>query len=762
MDMLTCPSGSLLAGINVYAGVYQKGEKFMKKRYLAMMLAVAVMAGAVWQPVTVSASVDDEDQALAPIEELTAGGFYVKENCYIDTENNAFFVADTTQDAMQVIDTYDLDAEACVISEEMGDGVVVQTDLTSGQAQALERDARVSQVEDNYMVYGCSDESAETAGAKMTQWYLDAMNVDRNMQGISGEKVKVELLDSGVSYVSALEDVERVDLTTDSATGAEGFTEVLFNDNSGHGTAMAGLIAANSPDGSLTGINPNAELYSVRILDENLQAPISKVIEGIYWGIEHQVDIINMSFGTEVNSEALHNAVQAASDAGILLIAAAGNNESKGILYPAAYPEVIAVGATTSEGTVLSGTASGTELELLAPGNQIISTGMVDGYSSGSGTSLATAEVTGVASLLLGQPGATADVVRGLLRATARDVEGSNAGLVDYGYAEEHFAEYLAAFQNNEVDEAGFDNPTVPETYDTEGIVNGLWLESAHEWLVNKADETVQLNSTYVTIMCTSAREADNTDTYHNMTANPEYKPLHGFGVYTANLYAIWKFANYTKQGKNAEKAKDFAIADLEEATNYKNITTDCPTKGLLEACVRLITDDTDNSVNEYLTSDANKKYLVAGFACHMIGDVYAHRTIVPQYVIDQAKTVASNDKSYASGSSTDFKSFLRKNDFENWEELVKYYNGKTGSTPNKYLMHFVKLRDFALVKEGFNQKYEDNTEFCRERLNAALKCTRDFLGQISSANNTAKADIIKQQTNVELIKYSTYMGYFN
>lgn len=759
MDMLACPSGSLLAGINVYAGVYQKGEKFMKKRYLAMMLAVAATAGAVWQPVTVSAAVDDEDQALAPIEELTAGGFYVKENCYIDTENNAFFVADTTQDAMQVIDTYDLDAEACVISEEMGDGVVVQTDLTSGQAQALERDARVSQVEDNYMVYGCSDESAETAGAEMTQWYLDAMNVDRNMQGISGEKVKVELLDSGVSYVSALEDVERVDLTTDSATGAEGFTEVLFNDNSGHGTAMAGLIAANSPDGSLTGINPNAELYSVRILDENLQAPISKVIEGIYWGIEHQVDIINMSFGTEVNSEALHNAVQAASDAGILLIAAAGNNESKGILYPAAYPEVIAVGATTSEGTVLSGTASGTELELLAPGNQIISTGMVDGYSSGSGTSLATAEVTGVASLLLGQPGATADVVRGLLRATAKDVEGSNAGLVDYGYAEEHFAEYLAAFQNNEVDEAGFDNPTVPETYDTEGIVNGLWLAKAHIWLADKANETAGLNNTYLTLVKQTAEAADN-GTYHPSN-HKKYTGLHGLGLYTANFYALWKYANFINKGNSVLQAKTNALASLpsgalDELKKMEDGKKEYTTANFLDACGVLMGKEGNGKTN------AQKKYLLVGFGCHMIGDIYAHRTLVPQYAVDNAQLVEIEKYPYASGSSTDFKSYLIMSDFKDWDVLENYYNGETNNVPNKLLFTFPLLKNYAANQTNFNQKYEDKTDFCRERLNAALKCTKEFLSRISSSdNNVATVSIIQEQTNVSLIHYNTYMSYF-
>ena len=243
----------------------------MKKRYLAITLAILVAAGCVLQPVTVSATTPDEEaQALAPIEELTAGGFYVKENSYIDTENNAFFVTETKQDAVQVIDTYDLDEGVCAISEEIEDCVIVQTDLTDGQAQELEADARVTQVESNYMVYGCSEETGGTAGEELTQWYLDAMNVDPDVQGVSGKKVKVALLDSGVSYISALENVNCVDLTAGEEGDEAGFSDALFHDNSGHGTAMAGLIAADAPDGSLTGINPDADLYSVRILDENL------------------------------------------------------------------------------------------------------------------------------------------------------------------------------------------------------------------------------------------------------------------------------------------------------------------------------------------------------------------------------------------------------------------------------------------------------------------------------------------------------------
>lgn len=593
------------------------------------------------------------------------------------------------------------------------------------------------------MVYGCSGETNGTVSDEMTQWYLDAMNIERNAQDASSKKVEVELLDSGVSYISALKDVNRIDLVSDEgAENTKGFSDTLFNDNSGHGTAMAGLIAANAPDGSLTGINPDADLYSVRILDESLQAPVSKVVEGIYWGIENHVDIINMSFGTEVNSEALHSAVKAAADAGILMVAAAGNNSGKGILYPAAYPEVIAVGATTSDGTILSGSATGSELELLAPGSQIISTGMVDGYTAGSGTSLATAEVTGIASLLLGQPGATADMVRGLLRITAKDMEGTDAGLVDYGYAKEHFGEYLVAYQNNEVDENVFENPAALETYDTEGIVNGLWKPDTHNDLVYDAGI---LNSTYVTIASYAAKIADN-QAYHPRDTTI-YNALHGMGAYPMNLYAIWKYANFTNKGDSdaINKAWDSLTAAQKGALGVVEPGTNFTAKNMLSACELLL----QNEKNKY-SKNAQKKYLIVGFGCHMIGDIYAHRTLVPKYVFYSGNTQENIDANNAG-----YKSRLDRAHFKDWNGLMNAFN--------EGRLTFPKLETYAYDNiTSFSTKYEDNTGFCKERLDAALACTKEFLSKISSAtDNKATVEIIKGKKYVSLIHYDEYMSYF-
>ena len=112
-----------------------------------------------------------------------------------------------------------------------------------------------------------------------------------------------------------------------------------MNDMTGHGTAIAGIIHD---------IAPNAQIYSVRIMDAENKATLSRVVEGIYWCIDKDIDIINMSFGTTVESAVLKKAIQDANEAGILMVSSAGNGDTAGVEYPAAYNEVIAVGSVAT------------------------------------------------------------------------------------------------------------------------------------------------------------------------------------------------------------------------------------------------------------------------------------------------------------------------------------------------------------------------------------------------------------------------------
>jgi len=157
---------------------------------------------------------------------------------------------------------------------------------------------------------------------------------------------------------------------------------------------MAGMIGAQDNGVGIKGMNPDAEIYSIQILDENNQSTLGQVIAGIHKAIELDCDIINMSFGTTVDSQLLHDAIKEADKNGILMIAAAGNTEGGAVEYPAAYDEVLAVGASDTTGNKLDGSSDGEEIEIFAPGDQVVSTGLFGGSIVLSGTSIAVAQVT--------------------------------------------------------------------------------------------------------------------------------------------------------------------------------------------------------------------------------------------------------------------------------------------------------------------------------------------------------------------------------
>lgn len=347
------------------------------------------------------------------------------------------------------------------------------------------------------------------------QWSLQAIHlVDDALANQAS--VKIEILDSGISYTDDIDVVERVNLIP-----GDDEVPVLYDDANGHGTALGGIIAAKDNGEGITGINPNAEIYSVKVLDQNLETPLSRVIEGIYWGIENDVDIINMSFGTPVESEILRKAVQDAADAGILLVAAAGNTPEGGVQYPAAFPEVIAVGSVEASGQIAEHTPLGEELELLAPGKQVLSTGLFYGVLETEGTSIAAAQVTGVASLLMGRDGEKSpEFIRQLLKESAKPIlinEERTVGLIDHGYAVEVYEQFEANYtEEGEERVLTEQNENYLEDYskEAETVISGLWgnddkKDGHYNATVWAANSVGGFSSRQIKLMSTAATNID-------------------------------------------------------------------------------------------------------------------------------------------------------------------------------------------------------------------------------------------------------------
>ena len=183
-----------------------------------------------------------------------------------------------------------------------------------------------------------------------------------------------------------------------------------WDDDHGHGTHIAGIIAAVDNGIGTHGIAPSSKLFVVKVLAKdyvtkpNLIDP-NVVADGIYSCIANGVQVINMSFGIAVDAPVLHDAIIAASNAGIVLLAAVGDNSSPNVLYPAKYSEVIAVTSIQSNGYNNFSFAWynnwGPEVDFTAPGTAVYSTWINSTYRPSGGTGQAAAHVSGVAALML-------------------------------------------------------------------------------------------------------------------------------------------------------------------------------------------------------------------------------------------------------------------------------------------------------------------------------------------------------------------------
>lgn len=211
-------------------------------------------------------------------------------------------------------------------------------------------------------------------------------------------------------------------------------------DDNGHGTHITNIIAAamnNSVAG--TGVASNVTIMPIKVLDRNGDGPTQVLKAGIRYAIDHGANIINLSLGGDDSDELVHQAIQNAVAQGIIVIGSSGNTAASAVGYPARYPEVISVGGTQTDNTRASYSNYGPTLDVVAPGDNIIEQGCMQDSScasfaamSFSGTSEATAQVSGVAALLE-SCGAAPAAVRSILTSTAVDL-GTTGRDDTYGY----------------------------------------------------------------------------------------------------------------------------------------------------------------------------------------------------------------------------------------------------------------------------------------------------------------------------------------
>jgi len=273
---------------------------------------------------------------------------------------------------------------------------------------ALQRNPNVAYVETDFKVYALQ---------QPIPWGIAKIRAPEVwVTGNKGTGIKVAIVDTGI-------DTTHLDLkVVGGATFVAGTSS--YNDDNGHGTHCAGIVAALDNDIGVVGVAPEAALYAVKVLDRSGSGYLSDVIAGIEWCIKNGMQVVSMSFGSTSDSTSLHAECDKAYSANIVLMAAAGNSGpgANTIGYPAKYSSVIAVGATDSSDVVASWSSRGPELSVTAPGVNVYSTYKGGTYATLSGTSMACPHVAGTVALILAKAAHTPVEVRGILQKTAVDL----------------------------------------------------------------------------------------------------------------------------------------------------------------------------------------------------------------------------------------------------------------------------------------------------------------------------------------------------
>jgi type VII secretion-associated serine protease mycosin len=253
-----------------------------------------------------------------------------------------------------------------------------------------------------------------------SQWHLSFLKVAQAQAISKGAGVTVAVVDTGVD--------PHPDLRNNLLAGTDvlpGATDNGQIDQDGHGTSMAGLIAAhgkNSRDGVL-GIAPAAKILPVKDQRPGNTGGSTAIAAGIEWAARHGARVINVSSATGP-SIALNSAVGVAARNDAVVVAGAGNRpEFLRLGFPAAMPGVLAVGAVDRSGKHASFSITGSAIQICAPGVDIETTGLKGGYYIASGTSDSTAIVSGAAALVRSKfPQLSAQEVIHRLTATATDI----------------------------------------------------------------------------------------------------------------------------------------------------------------------------------------------------------------------------------------------------------------------------------------------------------------------------------------------------
>ncbi len=292
---------------------------------------------------------------------------------------------------------YEERAQFAIWVERQGGRVHRWLPLIGGVAYSLPRDKspvgvlRAGTWDEPDVIVRALDLQSTTQPRRAT-WNVVAVQAPSLWDQTEGEDVAIAIVDTGV-------DLDNPGLRVRGGYNAIEPGEPPEDDN-GHGTHVAGIAAGKWDTG--TGVAPQAAVLPVKVLDSQGVGSLSDVVDGLHWCLQRQAPIINLSLGASQATQSMKAAVEALWKAGLLVLAAAGNAGPRcnTVAYPAKWPETVAVAASTQASSIATFSSRGSQVDIAAPGQSILSLWLDGTTRYLSGTSMATPHVSGVAALL--------------------------------------------------------------------------------------------------------------------------------------------------------------------------------------------------------------------------------------------------------------------------------------------------------------------------------------------------------------------------
>ena len=224
-------------------------------------------------------------------------------------------------------------------------------------------------------------------------WGLRQLNVPSTWSVTKGEGITAMVIDTGHPV--------HPDIGDNAIKGKNCISGEPIEDENGHQLHCTGIINAKDNETGMVGVAPEAKCISVKALAKNGSGTYYGLAEALDYAIEMKPDVVSMSLGGPAPSSVLHDRIKTLYEMNIPVVCAAGNSGDGGVNYPAAFDETIAIAAYDKYGKVARFSSKGEKVEWAAPGVNIYSTFLNNGYASLSGTSMACPFITGVICLML-------------------------------------------------------------------------------------------------------------------------------------------------------------------------------------------------------------------------------------------------------------------------------------------------------------------------------------------------------------------------